>query len=74
MRSLLKSGGYSARLSRIIVLLFTAFTIQYTDNKAKFYCGQAGDDLHFAIFLTDTRNYAYRSTTDDEYSVHHDHI
>ena len=51
---LAKIREYSARLSRIIVLLFN------TMIKAQFYCIKAGDDLYFAIFLPKTRNGVYR--------------
>ena len=49
---LAKMREYSARLNRIIVLLFNIMI------KGQFYCRKAGDDLYFAIFLPDTRNYA----------------
>ena len=35
------------------------FIIHDIDNKVKFYCRKAGDDLYFAIFLPDTQNYVY---------------
>ena len=53
--------------------------IQHVDNEAQlFYCRKAGDDLYFAIFPPDPQEITYIAgyllTTDDEYSVQHDHI
>ena len=49
-----KMRGYSARLNRIIVLLFNTLI-----TKHSFIFRKAGDDLQFAIVLPDTQNYVY---------------
>ena len=41
------------------------FIIQHIDNKAQFHCRKAGDDLYFAIFIPDTRNFVYRRISVD---------
>ena len=47
-------------------------------NQLKISLRKAGDDLYFAIFLPDAQNCVYIAgyllITDDEYSVHYDHI
>ena len=49
------------------------FIVQHIDNKEQyFYFRKAGDDLYFAIFLPDTRDYVYRRLSVD-YGLH-DHI
>ena len=41
------------------------FIVQHIDNKAQFYCRNAGDDLYFAISLPHQRNYVYRRISVD---------
>ena len=67
---LAKIRGYSAGLSRIIILLFNTLVTLSTSFISK----KVGDDL-FSPAHEITRNIAgYQLTTDDEFSVHHDHI
>ena len=67
-----KIRGYSARLSKIIVLLFNTLITKHT------FIAEKLEAIFVLPFFSPTREITYIAgyllTTDDEYSLDHDHI